>query len=54
VIHHQDGNVDPRLVGQDAKRYYSFDDAGRLSLATPPTRRGDGRTISTVFVWERL
>lgn len=54
VIHHQDGNVDPRLVGQDAKRYYSFDDAGRLSLVTPPTRRPDGRTISTVFVWERL
>lgn len=54
VIHHQDGNVDPRQVGQDAKRYYSFDDAGRLSLATPPTRRADGRTTSTVFVWERL
>jgi CubicO group peptidase (beta-lactamase class C family) len=44
----------PRQVGQDAKRYYSFDDAGRLSLATPPTRRADGRTMSTVLISERL
>jgi hypothetical protein len=54
VIHHQDGNLNAAQVGQAAKRYYSFDASGHLSLATPPTKRPDGRTLSSVFVWERL
>jgi hypothetical protein len=54
VIHHQDGNLNAAQVGQAAKRYYSFDAAGHLSLATPPTKRPDGRTLSSVFVWERM
>src|SRR6185436_19372049 len=48
VIHHQDGNLSANQVGQAARRYFSFDAAGRLSLATPPARGGDGRTTSTV------
>jgi Asp-tRNA(Asn)/Glu-tRNA(Gln) amidotransferase A subunit family amidase len=54
VIHHQDGNLNANQVGQAATRYFSFDDEGRLSLATPPARGGDGRSTSTVFVWERF
>lgn len=53
VLHHMAGNLNPAQVGQSAKRCYSFDPQGRLSLATPPAKRDDGRTASTVFVWER-
>jgi len=55
VIHQQDGNLNAAQTGQAAKRYYSFDAAGHLSLATPPRKReADGMQISSVFVWERL
>jgi amidase len=54
VIHHQDGNLNPNQVGQAAKRYYSFDAQGHLSLATPPARNAAGRNVATVFVWERF
>ena len=54
VIHHQDGNLSPAQVGQAAKRYYSFDAQGHLSLATPPARNAAGRNVATVFVWERF
>ena len=54
VVHHQDGNLNPAQVGQAAKRYYSFDTQGHLSLATPPARNAEGRNVATVFVWERL
>ena len=54
VIHHQDGNLNPKQVGQAANRYYAFDAQGHLSLATPPARNAEGRNVSTVFVWERV
>jgi len=54
VIHYQDGNINVAQKGQAAKRYYSFDAAGHLSLATPPSKRDDGRMMSSVFVWEKL
>jgi amidase len=54
VIHHQDGNLALAQVGQAAKRYYSFDSEGRLSLATPPRKQDDGREVSSVFVWEKF
>lgn len=54
MVHHQDGNLNTAQVGQAAKRYYSFDDAGHLSLATPTRKRDDGRQISTVFIWEKI
>lgn len=55
VIHQQDGNLNQAQVGQAAKRYYSFDAAGHLSLATPARKRdSDGATISSVFVWEKI
>ena len=54
VIHYQDGNLNVKQVGQAAKRYYSFNEAGHLSLATPPSKRADGRMVSSVFIWERL
>jgi amidase len=54
VIHHQDGNLNPKQIGQAAKRYYSFDAQGHLALATPPARNAQGRAVSTVFVWERF
>jgi hypothetical protein len=46
--------LNPTQTGQAAKRYYSFDSAGHLALATPPAKREDGRMLSTVFVCERL
>lgn len=54
VVHHEDGNLNPAQIGQAAKRYFSFDAQGHLSLATPPARNAEGRAVSTVFVWERL
>jgi len=54
VVHYQDGNLNPKQVGQAAKRYYSFDGEGHLSLATPPARNAEGRMVATVFVWERF
>ncbi len=55
VIHQQDGNLNAAQTGQTAKRYYSFNSAGHLSLATPPRRRdGDGLMMSSVFVWEKI
>jgi len=54
VIHYQDGNLALAQVGQAAKRYYSFDAEGHLSLATPPSKRDDGRNVSSVFVWEKM
>lgn len=53
VVHHQDGNLNPNQVGQAAKRYYSFDAQGHLALATPPARNAEGRSVATIFVWER-
>ena len=55
VVHQQDGNLNQAQAGQAAKRYYSFDEAGLLSLATPPRRATpDAPEIQTVFVWRRL
>jgi len=54
LIHHQDGNLNYAQTGQAAKRCYSFDTQGHLSLATPPSKREDGRLTSTVFVWEKI
>lgn len=54
IIHYQDGNLNVAQVGQAAKRYYSFDAAGHLSLATPPRKLDDQRQVSSVFVWEKI
>jgi amidase len=54
IIHYQDGNLTVAQVGQAAKRYYSFDAAGHLSLATPPRKREDQHQIGSVFVWEKI
>ena len=54
VIHYEDANLNAALAGQAEKRYYSFDAAGRLALATPPSRNTTGREVITVFVWERI
>ena len=54
VLHYQEGNLNAAQVGQEAKRYYSFDSEGHLSLATPPRKRDNGQEISSVFVWKRL
>ena len=54
MIHHQDGNLSVAGVGAAGKRFYSFDSEGHLSLATPPAKRADGRSVSSVFVWERI
>ena len=54
IVHHQDGNLNQARIGEAAKRYYSFDARGRLSLATPPSKRADGKEASSVFIWERI
>jgi Asp-tRNA(Asn)/Glu-tRNA(Gln) amidotransferase A subunit family amidase len=54
MVHHQDGQLNPAQTGVAAKRYYSFDAEGRLSLATPPrVREGSTTPLQSVFVWER-
>lgn len=53
VIHVQAGNLNPNNIGQRAKRCYSFDAVGRLSLATPLRDTG-GKQLSTVFTWEKI
>jgi len=54
IVHFQDGNLNFAQAGQAAKRYYAFDSEGHLSLATPATKRNDGRTLSSIFIWERI
>jgi Asp-tRNA(Asn)/Glu-tRNA(Gln) amidotransferase A subunit family amidase len=54
VVHHQDGNINVAQIGQAAKRYYSFNAAGHLSLATPPRAGDNGKMTSSVFVWEKM
>jgi hypothetical protein len=53
MVHVQDGNLTTNQIGQRGKRYYSFDEAGHLSLATAPRKVGDKET-SMSFNWERL
>jgi amidase len=54
VVHQQDGNLNQSQAGQAAKRYYSFDEKGWLSLATPPRKReGETKETQSVFVWEK-
>ncbi|WP_273454891.1 amidase family protein [Nevskia ramosa] len=54
MVHHQDGNLNQARIGEAAKRYYSFDAQGHLSLATPSSKRADGKEASSVFIWERI
>lgn len=54
VVHHQDGNLNQSRIGEAAKRYYSFDAQGHLSLVTPPGKRADGKEASSVFIWEKI
>lgn len=54
VLHISEGNLNQARVGDAAPRTYRFDAAGRLSLATPPRLREDGRTTCSVFIWEKL
>ncbi|HTE43304.1 MAG TPA: amidase family protein [Steroidobacteraceae bacterium] len=53
VIHVQAGNLNPGSIGQRAKRCFSFDAVGRLSLATPLQDR-NGKQVSTIFTWEKI
>jgi Asp-tRNA(Asn)/Glu-tRNA(Gln) amidotransferase A subunit family amidase len=53
VIHVQSGNLSPNNIGQRAKRCFSFDALGHLSLATP-LREVNGKPMSTVFTWEKI
>ncbi|HKB89424.1 MAG TPA: lipocalin-like domain-containing protein [Opitutaceae bacterium] len=53
MIHVQDGNLLPNGIGQRAKRYYSFDAAGHLSLTTPARKVG-AEEIANIFTWERI
>ncbi|WP_411887461.1 amidase family protein [Hydrocarboniphaga effusa] len=54
MVHHQDGNLNQSRIGEAGKRYYGFDAQGHLSLTTPPSKRPDGRELSSVFIWERI
>jgi amidase len=53
VVHVQTGNLNASGIGQRAKRCYSFDAVGRLSLTTP-LREVDGKSVSSVFTWEKI
>jgi amidase len=54
ILHYKEGRLKAGQAGQSEKRYYSFDAAGRLALATPPRQDDRGREVSTILVWERL
>lgn len=54
MIHHQETSLEPAQAAQAEKRYYSFDTAGRLALATASRPDATSRETITVFVWERL
>jgi hypothetical protein len=54
IVHYQEGNLNVAQIGEAAKRYYSFDAAGHLSLATPPRKREDQHQVGSVFVWEKI
>jgi hypothetical protein len=49
VVHHPDASFNPGRAAASEKQRYSFDAAGRLSLAVMPV----SGTTNTVFVWER-
>jgi hypothetical protein len=53
MVHVQDGNLTTNGIGQRAKRYYSFDEAGHLYLATAPRKVGNKETQMS-FNWERI
>lgn len=53
VTHHVVGASFPNWVGIDLVRHYTFDDNGRLRLATPPIEVG-GRSLEYVLLWERI
>ena len=54
MVHYQDGNLNQFRVGEAGNRYYSFNEQGHLSLATPPRKDASGREVSSVFIWERI
>jgi amidase len=54
VIHQQDGNLNIAQIGQTARRGYSFNEHGHLSLTTPPRIRADGHEVIAVIIWEKL
>jgi hypothetical protein len=49
VVHHPDASFNPGRAAASEKQPYSFDAAGRLSLAAMPV----SGTTNTVFIWER-
>ncbi len=54
VVHHQAAQLNQSQVGVSVKRYFSFDEKGWLSLATPPRKReGETKETQSVFVWEK-
>jgi len=53
VVHAQEGSLLTNGIGQRAKRYYSFDAQGRLSLTVPPRKDG-AREVSSILTWERI
>jgi amidase len=52
VLHHLDTSL--KAARATEKQYYSFDTAGRLSLATAPRIGTAGNDEIITFVWERL
>jgi hypothetical protein len=53
VTHRVVGASFPNWVGVDLVRLYTFDERGRLRLATPPIDVG-GRSLEYVLLWERM
>jgi len=52
VLHHVDSSLKAERATE--KQHYSFDTAGRLSLAAVPRPGSDGNQEIVTFVWERL
>ena len=53
VLHHVEFEKTPSIVGTIRKRWFTFDDAGRLMLRIDPAENGPN-IIESRLIWERV
>ena len=53
VLHHVEFEKTPSIVGTIRKRWFTFDDAGRLTLRVDPAENGPN-VVENRLVWERV
>jgi hypothetical protein len=53
VLHHVEIEKTPSIVGMTRKRWFAFDEAGRLTLRIDPAENGPD-VVDSRLVWERV